>query len=81
MTLSSDIFRELIRNCYYEMIKPRNEKKVKHVIKTITKFVLEDFRFQINIVVCILVLMFVMNCAQFYFYTTTNIPKILKSQR
>jgi hypothetical protein len=67
-SLGSDIFREIVRNCYYEMKIPRNEKKIKYIINNITKIVLQDFRFQINIVVAILVLMFIMNCVQFYFY-------------
>jgi len=66
--ITSDIFREIIRNCYYELKVPRNEKKVKYIINSITNIVLKDFRFQINIVVAILVLMFIMNCTQFYFY-------------
>ena len=66
--ISSEIMREVLRNCYYEMKKPRNGKKIKYMVSTLTEYVLSDFKFQINIVVAILVLMFVMNCVQFYFY-------------
>lgn len=78
MSLGTDMLTEIVRSCYYEMKKPRNEKKIKHITHTVTKYILEDFKFQINVIVGILVLIFVMNCVQFYFYITNVLPKFIK---
>jgi hypothetical protein len=66
--VTSDIVNEILALCYSEFKKKNNRKKIRYIISRVSNYVFNQFKIQFFIILSILILMFVMNCVQFYFY-------------
>ena len=59
---------EIIDLVYRQTRKNKNKKKIKYIVDILTNFLFEDIKPYTITILGILILMFVMNCFQFYWY-------------
>jgi hypothetical protein len=67
-SLYSDIVREIIDFIYIQGKKKKNKHKIKYLIDTVTSLFLDNIKPYLYTILAILLLMFVINCFQFYYY-------------
>lgn len=67
-SIIGDITKELIDYVYAQLKKKKNKIKLKHIIDTLTDFVFNDLKPYLYTILSILILMFIMNLVQFYYY-------------
>ena len=66
--LFSDITNELIDFIYSHVKKPKNKRKIKYVLDTCTNIIFSNIQVYFYSIMIILILIFCMNCFQFYYY-------------
>lgn len=67
-SITSDITRECIKYIYNEFQKKSNKKRISYVIDTITHIAIERMQPYLYAIMAILLIMFLFNCLQFYYY-------------
>lgn len=67
-SLISDITKDTLNYIYKETKKKRNQKKISLIIDTITKIAIEKIQPYMYAIIAILIILFLMNCFQFYYY-------------
>jgi len=63
-----DLTSDFIDVIYTEVNKKNNKKKVREIINNIIYFALDSINPYLYTIMGILILMFIMNCFQFYYY-------------
>lgn len=74
--LASQLVNELIEICYVQLKLPKNKKKIRYFKALVSNFIFSRLQPYLYTILAVLVLMFLMNCFQFYYY----IKLFLKSQ-
>lgn len=72
MTMLSKFTSELIDLIYIESKKKRNKKKIDKIIYYITSCALENIQPYLILIISLLIILFLMNCFQFYYYIKKN---------
>jgi len=67
-SILGDITKEIINFAYKHTRKNKNKRKIKYIIDVLTNLLFEDIKPYAITILGILILMFVMNCFQFYWY-------------
>ena len=67
-SIVGDLTREFIDFIYNQTKKKTNKKKIKYIIDKLTRIVFENIQVYLYTIITILILMFMINCAQFYYY-------------
>lgn len=67
-SIVGDITSEIINLVYQQTRKNKNKRKIKYTIDILTNLLFEDIKPYAITILGILILMFVMNCFQFYWY-------------
>ena len=68
MTLVSDLTGEVLRYAYKEINRPNNRKRLAFIIDTVTNMAIGRIQPYLYAIMAILVIMFLLNCFQFYYY-------------
>jgi hypothetical protein len=68
--LLGDLTREIIDYIYLHSKKRGNKRKVKYILDTLTSIAFGDVKPYLYTILAILILMFLMNCFNFYYYIT-----------
>lgn len=68
--LVGDITQEIIDYIYSQAHKKRNKRKIKYIMDTLTSIAFGDVKPYLYTILAILILMFLMNCFNFYYYVT-----------
>jgi hypothetical protein len=68
MTLVSDLTGEVLRYAYKEFNRPNNRKRLAFMIETVTNMAIGRIQPYMYAIMAILVIMFLLNCFQFYYY-------------
>lgn len=66
--LFGDITHELISYIYLQTKKQKNKKRLKYIIDAFSELVFSDLKPYLYTILGILILMFLMNCFNFYYY-------------
>lgn len=66
--LVGDMTREMIDYIYNQSQKKHNKKKIKYVIDIFTNLLLSNIKPYFYVILSILILMFFINCLEFYYY-------------
>lgn len=67
-SMFGDVTKELIDYLYIQLKKKNNKRKLKIIIDTLTDLVFNDIKPYLYTILSILILMFIMNLVQFYYY-------------
>jgi hypothetical protein len=67
-SLFSDLTKETINIVFKECEKEKNKNRIENFINKITKIAFTNIQPYLYTIMAILVLMFTMNCFQFYYY-------------
>jgi hypothetical protein len=68
MSILRNFTNELINLIYMESKKRKNRKKINKIISYITNSALQNIQPYLILIVALLVVLFLMNCFQFYYY-------------
>ena len=71
-SIITDVSREFINLIYKEFKKNRNKKKISYIIDTINKLIMNSINPYLYTIMGILLVIFIMNCVQFYYYLKIN---------
>lgn len=63
-----DVLKDTLNYIYKESRKKRNQKKISLIIDIITKIAVEKIQLYMYAIIAILIILFLMNCFQFYYY-------------
>lgn len=66
--LLGDVTTEIIDYIYIQTHKKKNKRKIKYIIDTLTTVAFGDVKPYLYTILAILILMFLMNCFNFYYY-------------
>lgn len=66
--LLGDVTNEVIDYIYIQTHKKKNKRKIKYIINTLTSIAFGDVKPYLYTILAILILMFLMNCFNFYYY-------------
>jgi len=66
--LLGDVTQEIINYIYFQTRKKYNKRKIKYIIDTLTTIAFEDVKPYLYTILAILILIFLMNCFNFYYY-------------
>ena len=66
--LLGDVTNEIIEYIYAQMKRKNNKRKIKYVVNTLTTIIFSDIKPYLYTIVSILILIFLMNCFNFYYY-------------
>lgn len=78
-SLISDMTKDTLKYIYKETKKKTNQKKISYIIDTITRIAVEKLQPYMYAIMAILIILFLMNCFQFYYYL--NIVMILNKKK
>lgn len=67
-SLVGDVTTELINYLHIQLKKKKNKRKVKTIINILTDFVFNDIKPYLYTILAILIIMFIINLFQFYYY-------------
>ena len=67
-SLFSDLTKETINIVFKECEKEKNKNRIENFINKITKIAFTNIQPYLYTIMAILILLFVMNCFQFYYY-------------
>jgi hypothetical protein len=68
MSIITDITRETVELVYKEAQKRKNHRKITYIIDLITGLAIRKIQPFIYTIFALLIVLFLMNCFQFYFY-------------
>jgi hypothetical protein len=68
MSFLSKATREIFSNVYKEIKNEKNKKQIYAIVDFFFEMFLQQVRPYFYAIVCILLVMFAMNCVQFYYY-------------
>lgn len=68
MSILKNFTTELIDIIYIECKRKKNRKKINQIISYMTTSVLQNIQPYLMLIIALLVIMFLMNCFQFYYY-------------
>lgn len=74
-SIIEDFTKETIDLIYYQTKKKNNKKKIKYVIDTLTSMLLANIHPYLYTILAILIVMFLMNCFQFFYYVKVLVNK------
>lgn len=66
----SEITTELVRNIYEELKKKKNKHRLEIIISEVSSILFKNLQPYILAVLVMLIILFIMNVMQFYFYLT-----------
>lgn len=67
-SIFGDITHEIIEYIYLQTKKKTNKKKIKYIIDVFNNLIFSDLKPYLYTILAILILMFLMNCFNFYYY-------------
>lgn len=67
-SIVGDITRECIDFIYTQIKRKKNKQKIKYIIENITNIVFENIQPYLYTILSVLIIMFLMNLFQFYYY-------------
>ncbi len=67
-SICGDLTDEVINYIYVRVRKNKNRKKIKYIIDVLSELIFSDIKPYLYTILAILVLMFLMNCFNFYYY-------------
>jgi len=67
-SLFNDISEQIIDFSFKEFKKKKNQGKIEYIINNITNFAMTSIKPYLYTIIILLVTMFFINCAQFYYY-------------
>lgn len=72
-TTSCDtLMNDIIKDIFNEVSKPKNKKTIGQIFKIISSFLFDNIKLYLYTIILMLILAFVMNTAQFYYYIQNN---------
>lgn len=74
-SLYGDLIRELIDYTYDQTKIKKNKKKIKCIIESVTTILFEHFKPYFYTIFALLIIMFIINMFQFYYYIKQFISK------
>jgi len=72
-SLVGDATRDVINIVYKEVNKRHNKKKIRVIIDTLSEFLIIKIQPFMYAIIAILIILFLMNCFQFYYYIKLTI--------
>lgn len=69
-TIFGDITNEIIEYIYIQTKKHTNKKRIKYIVNTLSDIIFSDLKPYLYTILIILILTFLMNCFNFYYYIT-----------
>ena len=67
-SLLSEVTSDFIRNIYIETLKKKNKKRLEKIVSSITVILLKKIQPYVFGILTMLVILFLMNILQFYYY-------------
>jgi len=67
-SIAEDLTNETINFIYMQIKRKKNKQKIKYVINYITNLLLDEIKPYLLTTLAVLILMFIMNISQFYYY-------------
>lgn len=67
-SIVGDITREIIDFIYIQTKRKKNKQKIKYIIHNFTNVVFENIQPYLYTILAVLIIMFLMNLFQFYYY-------------
>lgn len=67
-SIFGDITNEIINYVYLQTRKKKNRHKIKYIIKMLTNIIFENITPYLYVILSVLILMFLMNLFNFYYY-------------
>lgn len=67
-SICGDVTREFIYYIYNQFKLKKNKRKIKYITETLTVMVFEHFKPYLYTILSLLVIMFIINIFQFYYY-------------
>lgn len=64
----SEVTSNVIKNIYTETLKPKNKKRLEKIVSAITLILLKKIQPYIFGILTMLIILFLMNVLQFYYY-------------
>lgn len=74
-SLLGDVTTEAIDIVYRECRRKRNRKKISYIVNSLTGVIMGSVQPYMYAIMAILVILFLMNCFQFFYYIKTSIGK------
>ena len=71
-SIVSDVTRESIDLIYKELKKKHNKKKLSYIFNYISNLAINSIKPYMYTIMAILIVIFLMNCFQFYYYIKLN---------
>ena len=75
-TLIGDLTSETISLIFREFEKPKNKKRLTHILDNLIDIGLNNIKPYLYTIMAILILLFLINCFQFYYYFKFRITNI-----
>ena len=72
MTLFSNITKDILNNICNELEKKKNKNKINKLIKNVMDVAMQHIRIYMYGIMALLIILFLMNFFQFYFYIKTK---------
>jgi hypothetical protein len=72
-TVIGDVTTEFIKLIHTECLREKNKKRLKMIFFEVKSLVFNEIKPYLYTIMAILILMFVMNCFQFYYYISNVI--------
>lgn len=67
-SILSDMTSNFIKNIYLETLKKKNKKRIEKIVSVVTLILLEKIQPYVFGILTMLVILFLMNVLQFYYY-------------
>ena len=67
-SILSDVTSNFIKNIYLETLKKKNKKRIEKIVSVVTLILLEKIQPYVFGILTMLVILFLMNVLQFYYY-------------
>lgn len=60
--------KDILNIAYNELSKKHNKQKVSYIVSTVASLAIHNIQHYLYAIICMLLIMFLMNCFQFYYY-------------
>jgi hypothetical protein len=71
-SIVSDMTNDVLSLAWKELSKKKNQNKINKIINIITSLAIKNIQPYLYVIIAILIIMFFMNCFQFYYYLKHN---------